>query len=171
MPACAARAGRTRFLVGELKEGTAKTMITETKIVVRYAETDQMGIAHHANYAVWFEQARTEFIKSFGISYSEMEKRGVMMPLTKLETIYKIPAHYEDELTVYTRTVRLSPVRIRLEYELRRADTERSLSFGSTEHAFVDSQTFLPVNVKRRMPELYAKMEAGVEEPLRALSK
>ena len=134
-------------------------MITETKIVVRYAETDQMGIAHHANYAVWFEQARTEFIKSFGISYSEME------------TIYKIPAHYEDELTVYTRTVRLSPVRIRLEYELRRADTERPLSFGSTEHAFVDSQTFLPVNVKRRMPELYAKMEAGVEEPLRALSK
>lgn len=67
-------------------------MITETQIVVRYAETDQMGIAHHSNYAVWFEQARTEFIRSLGITYGEMEKNGVMMPLTKLETVYKIPA-------------------------------------------------------------------------------
>lgn len=146
-------------------------MITETQIVVRYAETDQMGVAHHSNYAVWFEQARTEFMRSLGITYGEMEKGGVMMPLTKLETVYKIPARYEDVLTVYTRAVRLSPVRIRLEYEARRADTARPLSFGATEHAFVDSKTFLPVNVKRRMPELYAKMEAETEEPLRSLSK
>lgn len=146
-------------------------MITETQIVVRYAETDQMGVAHHSNYAVWFEQARTEFMRSLGITYGEMEKGGVMMPLTKLETVYKIPARYEDVLTVYTRAVRLSPVRIRLEYEARRADTARPLSFGATEHAFVDSGTFLPVNMKRRMPELYAKMEAETEEPLRSLSK
>ena len=51
-------------------------MITETQIVVRYAETDQMGIAHHSNYAVWFEQARTEFIRSLGITYGEMEKNS-----------------------------------------------------------------------------------------------
>lgn len=146
-------------------------MITETGIVVRYAETDQMGIAHHSNYAVWFEQARTEFIRSLGITYSEMEKNGVMMPLTKLETVYKIPAHYEDVLTVYTRAVRLSPVRIRLEYEVRRADTMRPLSFGATEHAFVDSRTFLPINMKRRMTKLYQKMEEATEEPLCALSK
>lgn len=146
-------------------------MITETKIVVRYAETDQMGIAHHANYAVWFEQARTEFIKSFGISYSEMEKRGVMMPLTKLETIYKIPAHYEDELTVYTRTVRLSPVRIRLEYELRCADTERPLSFWVDGACLCRQPNLSAGQCQTADAELYAKMEAGVEEPLRALSK
>ena len=146
-------------------------MITETQIVVRYAETDQMGIAHHSNYAVWFEQARTEFIRSLGITYGEMEKNGVMMPLTKLETVYKIPARYEDVLTVYTRAVKLSPVRIRLEYEVRRADTAQPLSFGATEHAFVDSGTVLPVNMKRRMTTLYEKMEAATENPLCAFSK
>lgn len=146
-------------------------MISETKIEVRYAETDQMGIVHHSNYAVWFEQARTEFIRSLGMTYTEMEKGGVMMPLTRLDTIYKIPAHYEDTVLIDTRVSKLTPIRIRLEYEVRRADTEKPLSFGATEHAFVDSTTFMPVNLKRRMPELYAKMDAETEEPLAALLK
>ena len=58
-------------------------------IEVRYAETDQMGIAHHSNYAVWFEVARTDFIKAAGISYTDVEKEGIITPLTGLECKYK----------------------------------------------------------------------------------
>lgn len=60
-----------------------------SKIVVRYAETDQMGIAHHSNYPVWFEVARTDFIKASGISYTDVEKAGIITPLTGLTVRYK----------------------------------------------------------------------------------
>lgn len=58
-------------------------------VEVRYAETDQMGIAHHSNYAIWFEVARTDFIKAAGISYTDVEKEGIITPLTSLECKYK----------------------------------------------------------------------------------
>ena len=61
-------------------------------VEVRYAETDQMGIAHHSNYAVWFEVARTDFIKAAGISYTDVEKEGIITPLTSLECKYKLIA-------------------------------------------------------------------------------
>ena len=64
-------------------------------VEVRYAETDQMGIAHHSNYAVWFEVARTDFIKAAGISYTDVEKEGIITPLTSLECKYKKAAFYE----------------------------------------------------------------------------
>lgn len=144
-------------------------MITETSIVVRYAETDQMGIAHHSNYAVWFEQARTEYIKALGISYSELEARGVMMPLTALYASYKQPAHYEDVLTIRTRTSCATPIRIRLEYEVFCGET--LLSVGYTEHAFVDSATFRPKNLKKHQPELYTSLINAIEPPLGALEQ
>jgi len=55
--------------------------ISETEIIVRYAETDRMGIVHHSNYPIWFEAARTDFIKNLGMSYSKIEERGFMLPL------------------------------------------------------------------------------------------
>ena len=74
----------------------------ETKITVRYAETDQMGVAHHSVYAVWYEVARTEFAKKYIIPYSEAEKMGIMMPVAELTSKYYKSAFYEDELTIKT---------------------------------------------------------------------
>ena len=80
-------------------------MISESKIIVRYQETDQMGIAHHSVYPVWFEVARTDFIKKLGITYSEIEKMGVMLPLTEVTCKYYKGTRYEDELTVTARVL------------------------------------------------------------------
>jgi len=74
--------------------------ISETEIIVRYAETDRMGIVHHSNYPIWFEAARTDFIKNLGMSYSKIEERGFMLPLIELTCRYKGAARYEDRLIV-----------------------------------------------------------------------
>ena len=138
-------------------------MKTRTNIIARYAETDMMGIIHHSVYPVWYEAARTEYIKQFGISYSDMEKRGVMMPLTALSCKFAVPARYEDEIIIETVPVKLTPARITFSYTAIRAADGEILGSGMTEHGFVDSQTFRPVNVKKRLPELYRQVFADAE--------
>lgn len=85
------------YILIELTKLRKDDFMYTSKIVVRYAETDQMGIAHHSNYPVWFEVARTDFIKASGISYSDVEKAGIITPLTGLTVRYKQAAFYEDD--------------------------------------------------------------------------
>lgn len=87
---------------------------------VRYAETDAMGYLHHSNYLVYFEAGRTELMRVCGVSYREMEERGFCYVVAKLEISYKLPARYDDVVTLETKTTRLSPVRIDHHYWLRR---------------------------------------------------
>ena len=89
-----------------MKEGHKIMEDFETKITVRYAETDQMGVAHHSVYAVWYEVARTEFAKKYIIPYSEAEKIGIMMPVAELTSKYYKSAFYEDELTQKLKIIR-----------------------------------------------------------------
>ena len=72
--------------------------VSETHLTVRYAETDMMGIVHHSRYYPWFEVARTDFIKKIGMSYTEMEKMGIMLPLTETAAKYYYGLKYEDEV-------------------------------------------------------------------------
>ena len=95
----------------------------ETKIRVRYAETDRMGLLHHANYLVYFEQARTELLRDRGRTYKDMEDEGFFLVVAKLEVKYKLPAHYDDVLTVRTTVTRSTTVRIEHKYEVSRAGT------------------------------------------------
>jgi len=90
----------------------------ETTIRVRYAETDRMGLLHHANYLVYFEQARTELLRSMGLTYRDIEDQGFLLVLTKVEVRYKRPAHYDDVLTIRTFVVRTTAVRIDHRYEV-----------------------------------------------------
>lgn len=135
-------------------------MSTVSRVTVRYAETDQMGIAHHAVYPVWYELSRTDFVKSLGITYSQLEKMGVMTPLVELSCRYSGVSRYEDELLVECRISALSPSRVEFSYRIFREGEEKPLNTGCTLHAWVDAQTFRPVNMKKRFPDLYAKMEA-----------
>lgn len=132
-------------------------MKSQTKIIVRYAETDQMGIAHHSNYAVWFEAGRTDFIKTFGISYTQMEKQGIMLPLVSLSCNFKIPANYEDELIIETSIKTVTPAKINFFYSVIR-DGE-VIANGETVHGFVSTETFKPISLKKKMPELFEKMK------------
>lgn len=89
----------------------------ETTIRVRYAETDRMGLLHHANYLVYFEQARTDLLRAQGGNYKELEDRGYFLVIAKIEVKYKSPAHYDDELRIVTTVTRTTPVRLEHKYE------------------------------------------------------
>src|SRR5215510_12695907 len=92
----------------------------EIQIRVRYAETDRMGLLHHANYLVYFEQARTELLRSRGEAYKDLEDGGCFLVIAKAEVRYKSPAHYDDVLTIRTTVTRTSPVRLEHKYEVFR---------------------------------------------------
>ena len=92
----------------------------EVQIRVRYAETDRMGLLHHANYLVYFEQGRTELLRSRGLSYRDLEDRGYLLVLTKVEVRYHRPARYDDLLTLRTTVERVTHVKIVHKYEVFR---------------------------------------------------
>jgi acyl-CoA thioester hydrolase len=92
----------------------------EITIRVRYAETDRMGLLHHANYLVYFEQGRTELLRSQGLAYKDLEDQGFLLVLTRLQVRYRSPARYDDVLTLRTIVERTTLVKIEHRYELRR---------------------------------------------------
>lgn len=92
----------------------------EVRIRVRYAETDRMGLLHHANYLVYFEQARTELLRDRGKTYKDLEDAGFFLVVAKLEVKYRLPAHYDDVLTIRTTVTRASPIRIEHHYQVVR---------------------------------------------------
>lgn len=87
---------------------------------VRYAETDQMGVVHHANYLLYVEESRTGLMAARGYSYAELEKRGWALPVRKCELRFRSPAFYEDELRVETRVAKLGAASVVFQSELRR---------------------------------------------------
>ncbi len=114
------------------------TVSGETTIRVRYAETDRMGLLHHANYLIYFEQARTELLRSFGLSYRDLEDQGYLLVLTKVEVRYRRPAYYDDLLTIRTTVARTTAVRIDHAYAVSRDGT--LVAEGSTTLACVDRE-------------------------------
>lgn len=132
---------------------------SETKITVRYVETDQMGIVHHSNYYAYFEEARTQFIKESGMSYSEMEERGIMLPLVESKCKYIQGAKYEDELIVKTWINELTPIKVDFNYSVIREKDHKEIAKGSTLHAFVDNN-FKIINLNKKHPEIYVRMES-----------
>lgn len=107
-----------------------------TEIRVRYAETDRMGLLHHANYLVYFEQARTELLRQMGLTYRDMEDQGFFLVITNVEVKYRSPAKYDDILNIKTTVARTTPVRIEHTYEVTCAG--RSVAEGKTTLACVD---------------------------------
>lgn len=134
-------------------------MASYSEITVRYAETDCMGVVHHSVYPVWFEVARTDYIKNVGLSYCEMEKRGIMLPVTGITCRYHLPAKYDDDLIVTTKITRFTPARIEFGYTVTKKGEDAVLCEGTSSHGFVDAENFRPLNFKKAMPEFYARME------------
>ena len=116
----------------------------ETKIRVRYGETDKMGVVYHANYAQYFEIGRTEWLRQLGINYSTMEKNGIMLPVVSLEINYKNSARYDDLLKVKTTLKSKPTVSIKFGYELYN-EANVLLTTGSTTLAFIDTNRNKPI--------------------------
>jgi len=109
-----------------------------SRVRVRYAETDTMGVVYYANYLVWFEVARTDLLRHSGWSYREMEVEGFSLPVIEAHCEYKQPARYDDEVEVRSRGDLISPIRVRFTYEIVRPADKALLAIGHTVHASLD---------------------------------
>lgn len=125
----------------------------ETEIVVRYAEIDQMGIAHHSNYPVWFEIGRTDFFKTIGFPYSVIEEKGLLMPLIEMRCTFKYPARYDDTLSIRTSISHVSHVKIGFEYQVSNKSSGILLAIGETNHGSTD-KNLKPLVIEKALPEL-----------------
>ncbi len=133
-----------------------------SRVRVRYAETDKMGVVYHANYFVWFEVGRTDLLRGAGWTYREMETEGFSLPVIEAHCDYRLSAVYDDELDIVTGGSIVSPVRIQFEYEVVRRTDGALLAAGRTVHASLDRAgrlCRLPVRVR----ELFG---AGAAAPL-----
>ena len=111
---------------------------------VRYAETDQMGVVYHGNYAQYFEMGRVEWLRNMGVSYKWMEENGVMLPVVSMSMNYKKPARYDDLLTVKTILKSQTSVKIEFDYEIYNEENEL-LTTGYSMLVFVDIKTGRPM--------------------------
>ena len=116
----------------------------EFQVRVRYAETDQMAVVYHGNYAQYFEMGRVEWLRNMGVSYKWMEENGVMLPVVSLSMNYKKPARYDDLLTVKTILKSQTSVKIEFDYEIYNEEKEL-LTTGYSMLVFVDMKTGRPM--------------------------
>ena len=133
----------------------------ETKIRVEYHHTDQMGIVHHSNYVKFFEVARTEWLRAAGLTYAEMERRGVMMPIVDVRIKYRQPAYYDELITVRAEVMQMPMARMTFYYEVRGEDG-RDIASGLTTLGFIDKETRRPQRAPQWLMEVLNK-ELNIE--------
>ena len=119
-------------------EAELSSLIAESRVRVRYAETDQMGVAYYANYFVWFEVGRSQYCNDCGFSYRDMEREtGLFLIVAEASCRYKNPARYEDELIIRTRIIELTRRTLRFAYEIAREDGT-AVATGETLHVLIN---------------------------------
>ena len=121
------------------------------EIKVRYCETDQMGLVHHGSYINYFEEARIAWISNIGFSYSEMEKSGIILPVSKLNVSYLRPAYFDDDLFVSVELAELPSSRLIFNYTIKNKD--EVVVTGTTVLAFLNKETKKPVKCPDYMLE------------------
>ncbi len=126
-------------------------------IIVRYGETDQMGIVHHSNYLRYFEVARLEWLTQLGISYNKMEEEGVMMPVIAAQVEYKIPAKFEDALRIKIHLRSVPLVKMIFDYELRNQNDELVCT-ASTTLAFMQSSSRRPIRCPKPFMTVFSAL-------------
>ncbi len=120
----------------------------------RYADTDQMGIVHHARYLEWFESARGHLIRATGYTYKDLEGKGYLMPVLEACVSYIKPVEYDDLVRIRTRVIEASRLKIKLEYELTRDGEEEIRTRGYTLHCFMNPQG-KPVRVGKDILDIF----------------
>lgn len=125
----------------------------ETRLRVRYAETDKMGVVYHSNFVIWFEVGRVELLRQLGFEYSRMEKDdNCHIPVVDLRVRYKAPALYDDEIVVRTSLKNVRQSLLHFGYEVMRVGDQIVLATGETTHIIVDDKF-----ARRALPEKYLK--------------
>ena len=125
---------------------------SSTKTRVRYSETDQMGVVYHGNYAQFFEMGRTEWLRSLGVTYKDMELNGIILPVVSINLTFIKSALYDDILTIHTFLKKEPMVKIEFNYEIKN-QLDELICTGSSVLAFIDSKNMKP----RRCPDYLLK--------------
>ncbi|MBD7936454.1 MULTISPECIES: acyl-CoA thioesterase [Cytobacillus] len=134
-------------------------MLVSTKeIEVRYAETDQMGVVYHANYIIWMELGRTQFVKDLGFNYAALEEQGVLSPVLDIQASYKKPLHYGETATVKTWVEAYDGLRTTYGYEIYNQEGILAVS-GSSLHTCVKKDSFRPISLRRKFPDWHEAYE------------
>lgn len=120
----------------------------EIQIRVRYGETDQMGVVYHGNYALYLEEGRIAWLRKLGISYKDMEERGIMLPVVSLSINYKKSVGYDDVINVKTQLKNRPSAKIEFEYEITN-EKGKILTTASTVLVFIDMKTNRPVRAPK----------------------
>ena len=136
---------------------TLKIHFSSSPIIVRYGETDQMGVVHHSNYLRYFEVARLEWLTKLGVSYQAMEEEGVMMPVINAQISYKTPAKFEDRLVIKIHLKEVPLVKMTFLYEVVNQNDELVCT-ASTTLAFMNASNRRP----HRCPENFKAVFAAV---------
>ncbi len=136
------RPGETAGSIGgESAPHGGKGAYSETRIRVRYAETDQMGVVYHANYLIWFEVGRVEYLRDKGFSYRDMEKEDRCgIAVVEARCRYKAPARYDDVVIIRTRVARQRGSILHFTYEAIREEDGLLLAEGETIHVVIDDK-------------------------------
>ncbi|MFD2552123.1 acyl-CoA thioesterase [Bizionia sediminis] len=127
----------------------------EIPVRVRYAETDQMGVVHHANYPLYLEMGRTEWLREMGLSYKELELSGIMLPVISMALQYKNSAYYDEVLTVKTSLKKMPTVKLEFDYKISNSDG-LVLVEANTILAFVNAATKRPIRCPEYIEEKIA---------------
>jgi acyl-CoA thioester hydrolase len=130
-------------------------------IRVRYAETDAMGVVYYANYLTYFEVARVEYLRSAGVEYRALEDDGLVAAVTSAQVNYRLPAKFDDELSLWVRYVPIGRARFRFEYEVWREQDNALIVSGYTEHAMLSKETLRPVRMPAWVLEGVDRFEAS----------
>jgi acyl-CoA thioester hydrolase len=136
-----------------MSDVVAAKSVSEARIRVRYAETDQMGVVYHSNYLIWFEVGRVEFIRQLGLDYKRMEvEERCGIAVVDAHVRYRAPARYDDELVVETTLLAARGAVVRFGYKILRVDDRLLLCEGETVHVVVDKDM-----KKTSLPSKYAE--------------
>jgi acyl-CoA thioester hydrolase len=126
-----------------------------SRLRVRYAETDKMGVVYYANYLVWFEVGRTDLLRESGWTYRDMETEGFSLPVIEATCAYRESAKYDDEIEVRTTGGMVSPVRVQFTYEVVRLADAAMLATGRTVHVTLD-RNGRPCRLPERVRTLFS---------------
>lgn len=148
-----------QFFLLKLYDAKYKKMFrNETKIRVRYGETDQMGYVYYGNYAQYLEVGRVEWLRAMGVSYKSLEESGIMLPVLNMNINYLKPARYDDELTIVTRLKKLPMVKIIFDFEIFNQE-KVLLTTAETTLVFIDKEKDKPVKApKFLLDKLYCNI-------------
>jgi acyl-CoA thioester hydrolase len=140
-------------------EDVNRKITGETKLRVRYAETDKMGVVYHSNFVIWFEVGRVELLRQLGFQYSEMEQKdNCHIPVVDLRVRYKSPAQYDDEIVVRTQIKNVRSSLLHFSYEVFRESDRTLLATGETMHIIVDDKL-----ERKALPEKYMQAFNGLK--------